>query len=121
MGVIDLEKKITDEEKTDEEITMEIIKEVAESVDPMIQFTVDLPGNYENGKFPVLDVQAGINKEKQNKIEFEFFEKPTKNKKVILSDSAIPSNQKRTILTQECLRRLRNPQIEWEKMSRQNI
>ena len=84
------QNEVPEIEKTDEEVTMEIIKEVAESVDPMIQFTVDLPGNYENGKFPVLDVQAGINKENQNKIEFEFFEKTTKNNKVILSDSAIP-------------------------------
>ena len=64
---------------------------------------------------PVLDVEASVNKDKQNKIEFEFYEKPTKNKKVILSNSAIPSKQKRTILTQECLRRLRNTQVELGK------
>ena len=110
--VVDLEKKITDKEKTDEEITMEVVREIADSVDNMIKFTVDYPGNYKSGKFPVLDVQASINKEKANKIEFEFYEKPTKNKLVILSNSAIPSKQKRTILTQECLRRLRNTQID---------
>ena len=62
-----------------------------------------------------MDIEASINKDKQNKIEFEFYEKPTKNKFVILSDSAIPSKQKRTILTQECLRRLRNTQIDLGK------
>ena len=35
-----------------------------------------------------------------------------KNKRVYLSDSAIPAKQKRTILTQECLRRLRNTQLD---------
>ena len=40
---------------------------------------------------------------------------PQKNKFVILSDSAIPSKPKRTILTQECLRRLRNTQIDLGK------
>ena len=38
-----------------------------------------------------------------------------RNKKVILSNSAIPSKQKRTILTQECLRRLRNTQVDLGK------
>ena len=113
--IVDQEKKILDEGKTDEEITMEVVREVADSVDEMIKFTIDYPGNHKSGKMPVLDVKAAINKEKENKIEFEFYEKPTKNKKVILSDSAIPSKQKRTILTQECLRRLRNTQVELGK------
>ena len=34
------------------------------------------------------------------------------NKRVILENAAIPPNQKRTILTQECLRRLRNTKHE---------
>ena len=108
---IDNEKKLLDEQKSDEEITMEIVKEIANSVDDMTKFTVDYPSNHECGKMPILDVEAGINKEKENLIEYEFYEKPTKNKFLILSDSAIASKQKRTILTQECLRRLRNTQI----------
>ena len=44
---------------------------------------------------------------------------PQKNKKVILSDAALTSQQKRTILTQECLRRLRNTQTELGKEVRE--
>ena len=51
--VVDLEKKITDGDKTDEEITMGVIQEVTDSVDNMIKFTVDYPGNYKSGTFPV--------------------------------------------------------------------
>ena len=65
-----------------------------------------------NGKIPILDIQARLNKKENNRLDYEFFEKPTKNKNVILFDSAIPAKQKRTILTQECLRRLRNTKIE---------
>ena len=61
---------------------------------------------------PVLDVTVNINKLESNRIDFEFYEKPTRNKRVILEDAAIPPNQKRTILTQECLRRLRNTKLE---------
>ena len=94
---------------------MEIVKEIEEDVDEMIKFTVDYPSNHKSGKIPVLDVQAHINKQKQNRLDFEFFEKPSKHKLVILSNSVISSSQKRTILTQECLRRMRNTKIELGK------
>ena len=88
----------------------------------MIKFTVYYPTNYENKKVPILDIMASINKELQNRIAYEFFEKPTKNKFVILSSSAISAKQKRTILTQECLRRLRNTKIELgEKVQNQYL
>ena len=110
--VVDEGKKSNDEEKSDEEITMEVIKDVADSIDDMIRFTVDYPTNYKNNKLPILDIEASINTDQQNRIDYQFFEKPTKNKFVILSTSAISAKQKRTILTQECLRRLRNTKIE---------
>jgi hypothetical protein len=91
---------------------MEIIVEVAQSIDGMIKFTYDIPENYKEGKLPVLDVTVNINKLEGNRIDFEFYQKPTRNKRVILEDAAIPPNQKRTILTQECLRRLRNTKLE---------
>ena len=108
--VIDQQKKVNDMNKSDEEITMEVLRNIAGSVDDMTEFTVDFPQNYKTKKIPMLDVQASIGKENENRIEFEFYEKPTNNKKVILSDTAIPAKQQRTILTQECLRRLRNTQ-----------
>ena len=78
----------------------------------MIKFTYDIPENYKHGKLPVLDLEINVNKLERNRIDFEFFEKPTRNKRVMLEDAAIPPNQKRTILTQECLRRLRNTKYE---------
>ena len=110
--IVDLEKKNTDADKTDGEISMEVIVEVAQSIDGMIKFTYDIPENYKHGKLPVLDVEINVNKLERNRIGFEFFEKPTRNKRVMLEDAAIPPNQKRTILTQECLRRLRNTKYE---------
>ena len=81
----------------------------------MIAFTFDIPEYHENGKLPILDVQVNINKNEMNRLDFEFYEKPTKNNKVILEDAAISSKQKRTILTQDCLRRLRNTKLELGK------
>jgi hypothetical protein len=113
--ILDLEKKETDIERSDEEVTMEVVLGVAESVDNMIKFTTDTPSMHENGKLAVLDVEVKVNRKEENRLDFEFFEKPTKNKRVVLANAAIPSNQKRTILTQECLRRLRNTKIELGK------
>ena len=110
--VIDNDKKELDKGKSDEKVTMEIIQKVANSIDPMIQLTIETPCNSENRKLKVLDVQVNINENEQNRIDFEFFEKPTKHPKVILVDSALSFSQKRTILTQECLRILRNTKIE---------
>ena len=91
---------------------MNIIQQIANSINPMIKLTVETPCDSVNGKLAVLDVQVSVNEKEQNRIDFEFFEKPTKNTRVILADSALGFSKKRTILTQECLRRLRNTKIE---------
>ena len=110
--MIDEKEKLADEKITDSKITMNVIQQNANSINPMIKLTVETPCNFANGKLPVLDVEVNINKKEENRIDFEFFEKPTKNPRVILADSALSLSKKRTILTQEGLRRLRNTKIE---------
>ena len=41
--IIDEEKNVEDEGKADDDITMEIIRQVSEDVDPMIKLTIDVP------------------------------------------------------------------------------
>ena len=110
--VIDDDKKREDEDKWDDDITMEVVRQVAELVNPMLKFTVDVPSHHDNRKIAVLDLEIKVNKEKENRIDYEFFEKPNKNPKILLAESAINAASKRTILTQECLRRIRNTKIE---------
>ena len=105
-------KKKEDEDINDEFLTMEILRQVADEMDPMLKFTIDIPSSYEDGKLPVLDLTLSLNEEKGNRIDYEFYEKPTKHPKTLLADSAINSKSKRTILTQECLRRIRNTKVE---------
>ena len=59
-----------------------------------------------------------MDKQFETMINYEFFEKPTKNPTILLAESAINSSSKRTILTQECLRRLRNTKIELDESVR---
>ena len=99
-------------DKTDAEVTIEVLKNIAKEVDKMIKLTTDTPCHYEDKKMPVLDIKVNVNEEKDNQMNFEFYEKPTKNKNVILADAALNSAAKRNILTQECLRRLRNTKVD---------
>ena len=110
--IVDEKKKAEDIDISDSKVTMGVIQTIANAIDPMIQLTIETPCNYPNGKMPVLDLVVNVNCMENNRIDFEFFEKPTKNPRVILADSAMSLAQKRTILTQECLRRLRNTKIE---------
>ena len=114
--VIDEQKIKDDEEKTDSRVTMDIIVKIANTIDPMIQLTTETPCNFKNGMLPILDVKVCVNKEEGNRLDFEFFEKPTKNSRVTLANSALSLKSKRTILTQECLRRLRNTKVELGEM-----
>ena len=83
--VIDEEKKELDEDKSDSKITMEIIREIAESIDPMIRLTIDTPCNYKDNSIPILDLEVSINQIENNRIDYQFFEKPKKNLKKIVS------------------------------------
>ena len=119
---MDMKKKEEDETKSASKIAFEILKEIAEDVDPMMKFTIDTPCNYKNKKIPVLDLEVGINEKEKFRLDYEYYEKPTKHPKVILADSALSMSQKRTILTQECLRIMRNTKVELgEKVRNQHL
>ena len=78
---VDSKKLETDEHKPDAEVTMEEVVNIAESVEGLLKFTYDIPNNHESGKIPVLDVEVNVNKQEGNRIDFEYFEKPTKKQK----------------------------------------
>ena len=90
--------------------TAKVLNRIADSIHEMINFTSDIPSNHSDGFLPVLDVKVQLSE--CGNIIYQFFEKPTKHPKVILADSALSWQQKRTILTQEALRRLRNTSVE---------
>ena len=70
----------------------------------MLKFTIDTPDEQKDNKIAVLDLKVQINEKENYRLDYEYFEKATKHPNVILSDSALSMNMKRTILTQECLR-----------------
>ena len=83
--------------------------EIANDIDSMISFTYDVPSNHDQNKLPVLDLNVYL--DQNDFVYHEFYEKSTKNNLVTLASSALSLKTKRTVFTQEALRRLRNTSI----------
>ena len=97
--------------------TMEIIKCVGNDIHPSIQLEVDCPSNYDDGKLPILDLKVWIAVINGcNRMVHEFYSKDISSKAVIHAKSALPWQQKRTVLTQEMLRVMLNcsEDVPWE-------
>ena len=100
-----------------DERTMRILQQVAGHIHPSIRLTIDYPSRHANGKVPMLDIQmwiAEINGVK--KIMYEHYEKEMTTKAVIHEKSAISTQTKRTVLSQEILRILLHccEYLKWE-------
>ena len=70
--VVDETKKLSDENKSNSKVTMEVVQVIANSINPMIKLTIETPCNFPDGKLPVLDVTVNVNSNEQNRIDFEF-------------------------------------------------
>ena len=112
----------------DDEISMKVVKDVADSIEEMIETEVDFPTNKKNidKKMAILDIKVWVKKMETengdgiNQVFYEFYEKPMSSKFVLMKDSAAPLNQKRTVLTQEGIRRLKNckMELEWDQKAK---
>ena len=93
--------------------TAKIYEEIANSVSSCVAVTTDCPSNNNSGFMPVLDIQMKVI---DGKVVYKFYKKPMSNQRVILAESAVPMNVKRSTLAQEGIRRLRNTQrsLQWE-------
>ena len=58
---MDETKKEIDEGKRDHKVTMEIVQLIANSINPMIKFTVETLRNFLDGKMTILDIKVRIN------------------------------------------------------------
>ena len=100
-------KKIYEDETTpSDKRTMNLVKGIANDIEPMIKLTIDVPSNYEDGKVPMLDTKVWMGCDGQ--LNYVCYQKPMRNRRIILKSSAMPYRQKLTVLTQEVFRRLHN-------------
>lgn len=110
----------TDREIPADKRTMEIIKTIANSIDPMIKVTIDVPSDHHDKKVPMLDIKVWLDEE-DNQLNYIFYQKEMKNRKVMMKSSAMPYKQKMTVLSQEVFRRLHNTEPELPEKFKNDI
>ena len=84
----------------------------------MLKFTVDVPSNHGDKKLPMLDSKVWI---ESGEINFEFYQKETKNKLVLSRRSAMPIRQKIQIHTENIFGRLHNMRKNLDDITKINI
>ena len=100
-----------------DERTMKLLQSIAAHIHPSIRLTIDFPSKHLDKKVPMLDVKMWIDKiDDMLTLLYEHYEKPTATKSIVHAKSALPTKNKRTILTQEVLRILLHCSnyLEWE-------
>ena len=90
--------------KEKDAITMEVFKDIANSVDDDIEVEADFPSNHEDGFMPILDMKMAM--DNNNKVMYKFYKKPMANKYTMMANSAVSDRVKRSTMTNEALRRL---------------
>ena len=107
-----------EEEEEMDEYNIKMIQKIGNEIHPSIELEVDCPSMHDDRKLPILDLKVWIEEtnEQRTIILHEFYSKEMANKSVINARSAIPWNNKRTIMTQEVLRILLNcsRELPWE-------
>ena len=69
------EKEEEENNSTEDERTMKVVKEIANSIDPMVQMTIDVPSKHEDQRVPMLDVKAWLDESNGKEIYYLFYEK----------------------------------------------
>ena len=100
------QNKVEGDDKEDDERLAEILKEIANSIMPCIQMEADWPSKNEDGKLPILDLKVWTNND--GNILYTHYEKPMASRSILHTKSAHTESCKRSVHTQEVLRRIMN-------------
>ena len=85
------EKEEKDKQSPADKVMMEVVMEIASSIEEMIEITVDFPNNHEDKVVPLIELKAWLNESDGSKIYYTFYEKPTKSPFVMTKSSAMPN------------------------------
>ena len=83
------------DEREPDRRTAEVVKSIADSITPMLVWTVDYPSANQTGKLPILDIETWCEETEQGtKTCYSFYMKPMANPVVIPAKSAVPDSIK---------------------------
>ena len=108
--IYDPEKEESDRNRAPDEITMELLKEIADSIHPSIQLTTDYPSNNQDEKIPILNLKVWTENDGEDRLNvlYEPYRKEVSTKSTVHPRTAMSRKQKRSILTQELLTIMNN-------------
>ena len=109
------ETLVDDDELLPEDMrTMIEVRKMADSICPMIQFEEDYASKNDDQLLKILEFKVCVKQEEETtpKIFYYHYYKPVSNWQLMHADSAMLASVKRTTLTQEGLRILRNTKLE---------
>ena len=116
--VMEQDKIEEDEVECNDVRTGRELRKMANTVASFIQWEEAVPSRSSGGKLPILDLKCWAEDTLQGRTEvyYEFYRKPMANQLLMLYDSAMPEKVKRTTLSQEVIRILRNchPDLPWQ-------
>ena len=94
------------ESKSDSLRTMELVREVGNSLVPGLKLTLDIPEFHQTGKVPMLDIQVWVDQEMDSAvIRHSFYQKPSTSPLVFHSGGAHGWRSKLVTLAEELRRR----------------
>ena len=113
MAIEGEENEENENELEPDERTFRKIKEVGDRIHRSIQLTKEVPSDNGDKKLPVLDLKSWIEEvEEEGEMRYmvlhEFYMKDVASRALIHRDAALSLSCKRTILTQQCIRVMRN-------------
>ena len=112
----------SDREIEDDQRTFEIVKQIGETIHQSILLEADCPSKHDDGKLPILDLKVWLHKDETTgnySILHEHYIKDVSTRLVMHAQSAFSWKDKRTIITQLCLRVLLNcsPQLPQQRVA----
>ena len=92
--------------------TAEVIRDIANSITPMLSWTADYPSAHDSLKLPVLDVQIWVTETDEGTLtNYEFYRKTMANPVSVPAESALSKSVKFSTYRQEVVRVLKNTSI----------
>ena len=91
--------------------TTEILKALMNQVCGWLILTMETEDMFLSGLLPTLDLEIGVLP--NNKILYQYYEKPMVPNMVLHKRSAMPESTRRSTLNQELIRRMVNTELKW--------
>ena len=101
-----IDEQLKELQEKDDERVARVLLDIANDALPCIKMEADWPSKNDDGRLPILDMKVWMDGE--GTVLYTHYEKPMSNRSVLNSKSAHPASCKRSVHTQEVLRRILN-------------